>query len=190
MKYGSWVITYELPLKIEGSWEACGWVHRLRISMFGYPWVGAMWGTVFGVRLAAKHRQCGPVGWCARWHPGHARRQRAASRGVGPWAVMKRAPGWLGVFLADEILPNYDRDDIISPYKDPLIHWYKSFDHCSHWYINHATYQKHHAWGMHNVTILIIFYEYMITVYILYVYERDLSMICRYMVFSGHQSLY
>lgn len=30
---------------------------------------------------------------------------------------------WLvGVFLADEILPNYDRDDIISPYKDPLIH--------------------------------------------------------------------
>ena len=142
-----------------------------------------MWGTVFEVRLAAKHRQCGPVGWCARWHPGHARRQRAASRGVGPWAVMKGLlVGW--VFLADEILPNYGSVDI-SQYKDPLIHSYKSFDHCSHWYIKYVRYQKHHAWGMHNAMILITFYVYMITVY--YVYEHDLSMICRYMVFSGHQ---
>lgn len=82
------VITYELPLKIEGSWEACGWVpmggpgyvFHVRLPM-GWCHVGH---GVPGVRLAAKHRQCGPVGWCARWHPGHARRQRAASRGVGP----------------------------------------------------------------------------------------------------------
>ena len=58
-----------------------GYEFHVRLPIFG-----AMWGPVCPVSgwRPAKHRQCGPVGWCARWHPGHARRQRAASRGVGP----------------------------------------------------------------------------------------------------------
>ena len=68
-----------------------GYEFHVRLPM-GWCHVGH---GVPGVRLAADlHRQCGPVGWCARWHPGHARRQRAASRG----AVMKGfLVGW-GIF--------------------------------------------------------------------------------------------
>ena len=141
------------------------WEVQVTNFMFGYPWVGAMWDTVCpvsGWRLISTGNvvQSGGV---------QGGTQVMHGVNVQPQEVQWWKGSWLvGVFLADEILPNYGRDDIISQYKDPLIHWYKSFDHCSHWYINHATYQKHHAWGMHNVTILIIFYEYMITVYYMY----------------------